>query len=131
MVDKDLKPDFLFEVSWEVCNQIGGMHTVISTKAFTLVKEYQNNYITIGPDLVFDTGENPEFIQDLQLYADWQEHAEKSGLRLKVGRWKVHGNPIAILVDPSDFFSEKDEIFSKLWEEYKSDIKDINPIDIK
>ena len=121
MTEKVVKPDFLFEVSWEVCNQIGGMHTVLSTKAISLVEEFQNNYITIGPDMVYDTGENPEFSQDLQLYEEWQQHAEKSGLRLKVGRWKVLGNPIAILVDYSDFFSEKDEIFSKLWEEYKLD----------
>ncbi len=121
MADKVLRPDYLFETSWEVCNQIGGMHTVISTKALSLVNEYENNYITIGPDLVHDTGENPEFVPDSQLYADWQQSAERSGLRLKVGRWKVPGNPITILVDFSDFLSEKDEIFSKFWEEYKLD----------
>jgi phosphorylase/glycogen(starch) synthase len=121
MTNKLLRPDYLFEASWEVCNQIGGLHTVISTKAISLVKEFENNYITIGPDLVHDTGQNPEFVPDPQLYADWQHHAETSGFRLKVGRWKVPGKPIAILVDFSDFFSEKDEIFSNLWKEYKLD----------
>ena len=121
MATKVLRPDYLFEASWEVCNQIGGLHTVISTKAISLVNEFENNYITIGPDLVHDTGQNPEFTPDTQLYADWQKHAETSGLRLKVGRWKVPGSPITILVDFSDFFSEKDEIFRKLWDEYKLD----------
>ena len=41
------KPDYLFEVSWEVCNKIGGIHTVISTKAFTVVKELGDQYITV------------------------------------------------------------------------------------
>ena len=26
-----LTPDYLFEVSWEVCNKVGGIHTVVST----------------------------------------------------------------------------------------------------
>jgi len=121
MSSKLIRPDYLFEVSWEVCNQIGGMHTVISSKAISLVKEFENNYITVGPDLVHDTGQNPEFLADPQLYEDWQKHAETAGFRLKVGRWKVAGNPITILVDFSDFFSEKDTIFSNLWEEYKLD----------
>jgi len=42
-----LFPDYLFEVSWEVCNKIGGIHTVISTKALTLVNELHNNFILI------------------------------------------------------------------------------------
>ena len=24
-----LTPDYLFEVSWEVCNKVGGIHTVV------------------------------------------------------------------------------------------------------
>ena len=45
-------PDHLFEVSWEVCNKIGGIHTVIATKALTVTKRIGDNYIVIGPDLV-------------------------------------------------------------------------------
>ena len=50
MVDiKDVKSDYLFEVSWEVCNKVGGIYTVISSKAAQIVSIYQNNYYTIGP----------------------------------------------------------------------------------
>ncbi len=49
-----LFPDYLFEVSWEVCNKVGGIHTVIATKALTLVNELHNNLILIGPDLIKD-----------------------------------------------------------------------------
>jgi phosphorylase/glycogen(starch) synthase len=121
MAETLLKPDYLFEVSWEVCNQIGGMHTVVATKALSMVSEYGNNYITIGPDLVRETVENSEFEIDDQLYAGWRRHAEISGFRIKLGRWQVPGNPIVILVDFSDFLSSKDEIFSNLWEEYRLD----------
>ena len=121
MAETLLKPDYVFEVSWEVCNQIGGMHTVLASKSVSLVREFEDNYITIGPDLVQETGENPEFIIDNLLHAGWRQHAEASGLRIKIGRWKVPGEPITILVDFSDFFSSKDDIFKKLWEEYKLD----------
>jgi phosphorylase/glycogen(starch) synthase len=99
-----LKPDYLFEVSWEVCNKVGGIHTVIATKSISLLKEYENNYIAIGPDLVHEMEENPEFVPDPQLFSSWRHAAESEGLRIKIGRWNITGNPIAILVDFSDFF---------------------------
>ena len=43
------RPDYLFEVSWEVCNKIGGIHTVIATKAYNLSTEYGDSHILIGP----------------------------------------------------------------------------------
>jgi phosphorylase/glycogen(starch) synthase len=51
MNDKAILPDYLFEVSWEVCNKVGGIHTVIATKALTIVNELANNYILIAPIL--------------------------------------------------------------------------------
>lgn len=51
MNDMKLKPDFLFEISWEVCNKVGGINTVIATKARTVCGKYGDRYFTIGPDL--------------------------------------------------------------------------------
>ena len=59
-------PDHLFEVSWEVCNKVGGIHTVISTKALTVTKMMGDNYIVIGPDLMQEVT-NPEFSADENL----------------------------------------------------------------
>ena len=115
------KPDYLFEVSWEVCNKVGGIHTVVSTKAVSLIKEYADNYILIGPDLIRNEGENPEFEEDQELFADWIHVARQSGLYVKAGRWKIQDKPIALLVDFSHSFSDKDAIFSGLWESYKLD----------
>lgn len=116
-----MKPDFLFEVSWEICNKVGGIHTVVSTKSGSVKSEMGDNYIVIGPDLVSDEKGNSEFEPDTQLYKQWQEQAVKEGLRIRVGRWKIPSEPVAILLDFSDFLSHKDFIFSKLWEEYKLD----------
>jgi phosphorylase/glycogen(starch) synthase len=117
-----LSPDYLFEVSWEVCNKVGGIHTVVATKALTLVNELQNNLILIGPDLIKDESDgNPEFIEDPQLFSAWKKHAESEGLYLKIGRWNINQNPIAIALNFSNYFQEKDKIFFELWEKYKLD----------
>ncbi len=82
-------PAYLFEVSWEVCNKVGGIHTVISTKALNMVKEYSNSHILIGPDVWRYTEQNPEFIDDQRLFRSWRQRAAQEGLRIKVGRWNV------------------------------------------
>ena len=63
MSNAKLTPDYLFEVSWEVCNKVGGIHTVISTKAQTVTRKFADRYILIGPDLQHE-GANPEFEED-------------------------------------------------------------------
>lgn len=62
MNDMKLKPDFLFEISWEVCNKVGGINTVIATKARTVCVKYGDRYFTIGPDL--GQGADREFEED-------------------------------------------------------------------
>jgi phosphorylase/glycogen(starch) synthase len=121
MKDKLLRPDYLFEVSWEICNKVGGIHTVISTKALTLVQEFKNNLILIGPDVWRDTESNPEFIEDFQLFSSWRNKAAEEGLRVRIGRWNIEGKPIVIIVDFTQFFSKKDEILKEFWDEYKLD----------
>ncbi|MDD3567373.1 MAG: alpha-glucan family phosphorylase [Bacteroidales bacterium] len=121
MKDKLLRPDYLFEVSWEICNKVGGIHTVISTKALTLVKEHKNNLILIGPDVWRDTETNPEFTEDPQLFASWRNKASEEGLRVRIGRWNIEGKPVVVIVDFTQFFSKKDEIFKEFWEDYQLD----------
>ncbi|MCK9422414.1 MAG: glycosyl transferase, partial [Bacteroidales bacterium] len=105
-------PDFLFETSWEVCNKVGGIHTVISTKAHILTEQYKDNYILFGPDVWKETHQNPEFIEDRFLYKSWHEKAESEGLRIKLGRWNIPGRPVVVLIDFTPYFSEKDKIFA-------------------
>lgn len=116
----DVQPNFLFETSWEVCNKIGGIHTVVGTKAKTVVSKLGDNYILIGPDLMRDCA-NPEFIEDANLYKTWHSIAYNEGLRIKIGRWRVAGSPVVMLVDMSSFISRKDELLGQLWEDYKVD----------
>ena len=113
-------PDFLFEVSWEVCNKVGGIHTVIATKALTMTQSLGDKYILVGPD-IHREGVNPEFEEDPNLLRAWKQSVYNDGIRIKVGRWKVNGNPIAILVDFTSFFPHKDDILKFLWETYRVD----------
>jgi len=115
------KIDLLFETSWEICNKVGGIHTVISTKALSLTDKFGDNYVLIGPDVWRDESENPEFIHDANIYPDWKVKAASEGLRVRTGRWNIEGKPTVILVDFTPYFSEKDEIFARLWELYKLD----------
>ena len=120
MSNTKLTPNFLFEASWEVCNKVGGIHTVISTKAQTAVRKFGDHYIVIGPDFQHE-GQNPEFQEDLELLKAWRQSVYNNGIRIRVGHWNIKGNPIAILIDFTSFLPQKDAILKKLWEEYHVD----------
>lgn len=112
-------PDYLFESSWEVCNKVGGIYTVLSTKAHTLQQQLGDRLIFIGPD-VWGTGPAPDFEEDTALFSDWKQHAETTdGLKIKIGRWQVPGKPVAILLDFMPFFAERDTFFFSMWENFK------------
>ncbi len=115
-----LKPDCIFESSWEVCNKVGGIYTVLSTRAKTLQDAMKDQIIFIGPDF-WQEKESPYFREDKALFAEWQWEAKESGLTVRVGRWTIPGEPIAILVDFRPFFEKKNEIYAWLWEHYHVD----------
>ncbi len=77
---------------WEVCNKVGGIYTVLSTRAKTLTERLKDQLIFIGPDCWGDKV-NPYFSQDDTLYAAWKTEALKEGLKVKVGRWNIPGEP--------------------------------------
>ncbi len=120
MSDKNFTPDTLFEVSWEVCNKVGGIHTVVATKALTVTKLLGDKYIVIGPDFSQDNG-NSEFEEDVNLLKAWRQTLYNEGIRVRVGRWKIAGNPIAILIDFTTHFTQKDEVLKMLWDNYNVD----------
>ena len=113
--------DFLFETSWEVCNKVGGIHTVLSTKADTLINELNDNYILIGPDLCRTVEGNAEFMKDDTLYKGFSMYVKSKGIHIKIGRWNIVGKPVVFLVDFSHLYHQKDTIFSHYWEKYKLD----------
>ena len=115
------KPSFIFSVSWEVCNKIGGIYTVLSTQAKTLKEESGATLIYVGPDL-WEGKNNPLFIEDKSLYAIWKDYArETDGIPVRTGYWNVPGRPIVFLVDFMANYSLKNSIYGRAWELFKVD----------
>ncbi len=117
---EQIQPDYIFETSWEVCNRVGGIYTVLSTRAASMQKAHKDNVFFIGPD-VWKEHESPYFKPTKSLLAPWQKQAAKEGLRVRVGRWDIPGRPIAVLVDFSAFWAQKDAIYAHMWERFGVD----------
>ncbi|MDP6425346.1 MAG: alpha-glucan family phosphorylase [Planctomycetota bacterium] len=112
-------PHTLFEVSWEVCNKVGGIHTVLSTKAKTVVERYGDDYVCIGPWLLSSDHEPP--FEDTPGFEDFVEVCREMGVPVRVGRWLVPGRPRTILVEFSGLYDQRDEILAGLWERNQVD----------
>ncbi|MBJ2188962.1 MAG: glycogen/starch synthase [Muribaculaceae bacterium] len=114
--------DYIFEASWEVCNKIGGIYTVLSTKAKTLQKLYKDRVIFIGPDVWTDERPAFDFTESKTVLKKWRETALlPEGLEVRVGRWDIPGKPIAILVKFDSMYASKDEFYGHLWERFGVD----------
>ena len=114
--------DLLFETSWEVCNKVGGIYAVLSTKAQTLHQRYRDNLIFIGPDLWSDENPSPTFVEARTPLAAWQRQARlPQGMRVRVGRWDVPGRPVAVLVTFDALYGYKDSLYAQMWERYRVD----------
>lgn len=112
--------DILFEVSWEVCNKVGGIYTVVKSKANLMNNNYKN-YFLIGPyfqdkaKVDFEERNAPD---DLKLVI---EKLEKEGIKCHYGIWNITGEPTTLLIDFSKIIDKKNKIKEKLWEDYKID----------
>ncbi len=107
--------DFIFESSWEVCNKMGGIYTVLSTRAKTMQGLLQDRVVFIGPDL-WEGKENPLFKEDRGVLKPWVAKAGKEGLKVRTGRWNIPGEPIVVLVDFRPYFEKRNELYGELWE---------------
>lgn len=114
--------DLLFETSWEVCNKVGGIYAVLSTKAKTLHQRYKDNLIFIGPDLWSADKPSPSFVEGRTPLASWLRQAHlPSGVKVRVGRWDVPGKPIAVLVTYEALYPYKNELYADMWNRYGVD----------
>ncbi|MFH1126468.1 MAG: glycosyltransferase [Candidatus Altiarchaeota archaeon] len=112
---------FLIEVSYEVCNKVGGIYSLLKSKAPYITREYGRNYLAIGPYfhdkavVEFDEQDPPERL------VNTIEELVASGIKCHYGRWLIDGTPNAILVDHTGYFKELDYIKKSLWEFAKVD----------
>ncbi|MDR2691567.1 MAG: glycogen/starch synthase [Dysgonamonadaceae bacterium] len=115
-----ITPDYIFEASWEVCNKVGGIYAVLSTRAKTLRQQWDDRLVFIGPDL-WKNVDNPDFTEHKTLLQEWRNQAGKENLKVRAGRWNIPGKPLAVLVDFQDYFNIKNEIYYRMWEKFGVD----------
>ncbi len=111
--------DYLIEASWEVCNKIGGIHTVVKSKARRL-QEFYKNYLLVGPyvpkqaEVEFEPKAPPIILK--QVF----ERLKGEGISCYYGEEAIDKTK-TILIDFSGFMNQKNEIKKQLWEDYKID----------
>ena len=105
-----MQPEYIFETSWEVCNRVGGIYAVLSTRAASMQKEHKDKVIFFGPD--FGEHSNLTFKESKTLLKGWRPQG------VRVGRWQVPGKPIAVLLKWDEVWAHKNEIYGHAWEKY-------------
>ena len=106
------QPDYIFETSWEVCNRVGGIYAVLSTRAASMQAEHPDKVFFFGPD--FGDHSDIYFKEDKKLLKAW-----KAPLPVRIGRWMVPGEPIAILLKFDSLWPRKDEIYAWAWNKFQ------------
>ena len=115
-------PDWLFETSWEVCNKIGGIYTVLSTKAKALQDLYKDRVVFIGPDVWSADKPSPYFREFKTLLRSASSRLKLPyGISIRTGRWMVPGNPLVVLVKFDGVYRELPDIYGKMWQLYGVD----------
>ncbi|MBU4141407.1 hypothetical protein KKE99_00870, partial [Patescibacteria group bacterium] len=116
-----MEEDSLFEVSWEVCNKVGGINTVLVSKALEIKSFYKKNYLLIGPYFVDNAaGQFQEELPEAELKTVFS-YLEKRGIKCHKGKWLIQGEPDVILIDFINFWPEANTIKRELWDNFKID----------
>lgn len=114
--------DLLFETSWEVCNKVGGIYAVLSTKARTLGEQFGDKLIFIGPDLWNEDNPSPYFKERKTLLKQAQQKLQLPwGISIRVGRWDIPGAPQVVLVNWGDSARHLSDIYGEMWRDYGVD----------
>lgn len=108
----------LIECAWEVCNQVGGIYTVIRSKVPSMIDRWGSRYCLLGPyhatsaAVEFDegplTGPIGTAVKQLR----------EMGINAYFGRWLVTGRPHVVLIDYLSVFSRLHEIKYRLWKDH-------------
>ncbi len=117
----EAKAELVLEVSWEVCNKVGGIYTVVKSKAEQMLHHYEGRYFTIGPYFYYRIkGDFTEERPPEKLISAFEE-LKQEGIICHYGKWLIKGKPDTILIDSIGYFNHKDRVKGELWESFKVD----------
>ncbi len=111
----------LVEVGYEIANKVGGIYTVLASKA-EYSKKNVKDYYTIGPyyeknaAIEFEEKDPPKGMKEA-----FEDIKRKHGIHCRFGHWLVDGKPNCILIDPREFRAKVNTIKRELWDENKVD----------
>ena len=109
----------LLEIAYEVCNQVGGIYTVIRSKVPSMINSWGENYCPVGPYV------HPNVSAIFEPTEEYDTHVGKAVLKLRekgyrahIGRWLIDGRPLTVLLDPFSVYHKLAEIKYQLWEHH-------------
>uniref|UniRef100_A0A7M4FH34 Glycogen [starch] synthase n=1 Tax=Crocodylus porosus TaxID=8502 RepID=A0A7M4FH34_CROPO len=113
----DLENVVLFEVAWEVANKVGGIYTVIQTKAKITSDEWGENYFLIGPYMEQNVRTQVELIDPPNpAMRRTIESMNSKGCKVYFGRWLIEGGPYVVLLDITATAWSLDRWKTELWD---------------
>uniref|UniRef100_A0A3Q3ABA6 Glycogen [starch] synthase n=1 Tax=Kryptolebias marmoratus TaxID=37003 RepID=A0A3Q3ABA6_KRYMA len=113
----DLEDAVLFEIAWEVANKVGGIYTVIQTKARMTAEEWGENYFLVGPYVESNVRTQVELIEPTNpVLKSTIDKMNSSGCKIYFGRWLIEGSPYVVLIDVGFTAWSLDRWKSELWE---------------
>ena len=114
------KNTFLFEIAWEVCNQVGGIYTVIRSKVPSVIEKWgKDNYCLIGPYFADQAAAHFDPATDYSTpIGKAVLKLQERGFDIHYGQWIVSGRPNVVLFNPYSVFDMLSEIKHFLWKDY-------------
>ncbi|CAG8522782.1 665_t:CDS:2 [Cetraspora pellucida] len=115
-MSRDVHNPLLFEIAWEVANKVGGIHTVIKSKAPVTVHEYGDSYTLIGPYNFRTAAAEVESEPVTNSYMrEILDDMAYQGIKWMYGRWLIEGAPHVLLFDTTSIIERLDAWKADLW----------------
>jgi glycogen(starch) synthase len=112
------QPPLLFEVAWEVCWQLGGIYTVLRTKADSMVARWDTRYCMIGPYNPATAALEFEELPTEGIIREALDRLRADGIPCHFGRWLVPGRPRVILLDYRARYASQESDKYLLWADH-------------
>ena len=112
------QPPLLFEIGWEVCWQLGGIYTVLRSKADCMIERWDDRYCLIGP---YNPATAPLEFEERPTEGIIRETLDRlraAGIPCHFGRWLIPGRPRVILLDYRARFAHLDHDKYLLWKDH-------------
>ena len=92
----------LLEVAWEVCNQVGGIYTVIRSKVPAVMEHWAGRYCLVGPYVSKSIGAELDLLDDVEdIFGQAAAALRKRGYHVHYAEWLITGKPRVVLLNPN------------------------------